>query len=292
MFDIKDHICAAGAAVCEDAVGWGRDYLFALDGASGLTGARLMEEGSDAAWFAAGVRDGLCRRLDGGDRRSTAEILAEVLAELRQAYEARAAELGIPVPPDSPSAGLALFRELGEQVEFFGLGDCVGAAEKTDGGLFSSCDTALPALDRQVVMRMAAIRRETGISVLNARKQCGGLLLEHRMLRNRPGGYWILDPSGAGLSHARIRRWRRDELRTVSVFSDGFAQLAEPFRLYDGYEALHMAATNIPLQALVEQLFSAQEADPEANRFPRLKFRDDTCALWARVLPCGKEEFP
>lgn len=285
MFLIEDHICLPGKAVNEDAVGWGRDYLFALDGASGLTGARLMSGGSDAAWFASGVRDGLCRRLDGGDRRPTAEILAEVLAELRQTYADRAAELGVPVPPDAPSAGLALFRELGEQVEFFGLGDCVGAAEKTDGSLFSSCDTALPALDGRVVATMAAIHRETGISVLEARKQCEALLLEHRMLRNRPGGYWILDPSGAGLPHARIRRWQRNELRTVSVFSDGFAQLAKPFQLYSGYEALHMAVTATPLQALTDKLFSAQEADPEANRFPRLKFRDDTCALWARVLP-------
>ena len=32
-------------------------------------------------------------------------------------------------------------------------------------------------------------------------------------------------------------------------------------------------------------LLFAQEADPDGNCFPRLKFRDDACALWAQVTP-------
>ena len=39
------------------------------------------------------------------------------------------------------------------------------------------------------------------------------------------------------------------------------------------------------MRELVDQLFTVQEQDPDANRYPRLKFRDDTCALWAEAAP-------
>ncbi len=286
MFLIKDHICRAGKDICEDAIGWGSHYLFAMDGASGLTGTHLMDAGSDAAWFASGIRDGLCRVLDGGDRRSTAEILLQLTAELRRDYEDRAAELGTEVPPDSPSAGIALFRELEDgTVEFFGLGDCVGALRTWDGRTLWSCDDALPALDGGVIARMAQLHQDQGCTVLEARRQCDALLLRNRQLRNTRGGYWILDPSGDGIPHARVLRWRREEVESLSAFSDGFAQLSAPFRIYPDYGKIHDQMPQTSLQALLEQVYTAQEADPDGNCFPRLKFRDDACALWAQVTP-------
>ena len=286
MFVIKDHICLAGAQHNEDAVGWGRHYLFALDGASGLTGENLMDGGSDAAWFAQGVRDGLCRALDGGDCRSTGEILREILQGLAEEYAARARTLGRTPPKDSPSAGIALFREWPDgRVELFALGDCVAAARTAQGHLFWSCDKALPALDGKVVAQMEAMHREKGISVLEAREACGELLLRNRMLRNTPGGYWILDPSGVGVDHARVQVWAPGELESISAFSDGFAQLSAPFGLYADYGQIHEALVRTPLGQMLERLYEAQEADPEGNRFPRFKFRDDASALWAQICP-------
>ena len=281
MLHLMDQVCLPGKLPCEDAAGWGNNFLFVLDGASGLTGTQIMGTGSDAAWFASGVRDGLCRRLaDGGE---TAPLLAEILAGLRRDYEAKAASEGIPLPSDAPSAGLALFREVGEEIEFFGLGDCVGVAELAGGGLAWSCDSQLPALDGGVLSRMAEIHRDTGVSVLEARQQCQELLVKNRAMRNVPGGYWILDLSALGLPHARVMRWKRREVVSLSAFSDGFGQLVDPFRFFPGYEALHRAMGQMPLQTLADRLFQAQEEDPQANRFPRFKLRDDTCALWARV---------
>ena len=286
MFAVEDQICRAAGDVCEDAVGCGRRFLFAMDGASGLTGSRLMDAGTDAAWFAAGVREGLCRELERDDSRPTGEILGAVTAALRRAYEARAAALGAEVPPDAPSAGIALFRELADgTVEFFGLGDCVGVVRTRDGRTSWSCDTALPALDGAVIARMAALHKAGGCTVLEAREQCGELLLRNREKRNTPGGYWILDPSGAGIPHARVLRWRSEEVESVSAFSDGFAQRVSPFRLEGDWGLLHDRMTKTPLETLLAQLYDAQDADPDGNRFPRLKFRDDACALWAKVLP-------
>ncbi len=269
---------------CEDAMGAGGNYLFALDGASGLTGVQLMDQGSDAAWFAQGVKTALEAHLGAGDGRPLPALFDAILPGLEEAYVRRAAELGVEVPPDAPSAGIALFREVGDEVEFFGLGDCVGVAQLRDGTVTASCDGNLPALDRGVLRRMEQIHRATGCSVLEARRQCQELLVENRKLRNQPGGYWILDPGGQGVRHARTARWKRRDLQAVAAFSDGFGQLADTFGLYAGYDQLYRAMEATPLKTLVGQLFAAQEADREANAHPRLKFRDDTCALWAQVL--------
>ena len=148
-------------------------------------------------------------------------------------------------------------------VEFFGLGDCVGALRTRDGRTLWSCDAALPALDSGVIAYMAQLHRDHGCTVLEAREQCGDLLLRNRELRNTPGGYWILDPSGDGIPHARVLRWRREEVESLSAFSDGFAQLALPFRLYPDWGQLHCRMTQAPLRSLLEELYAAQEADPD-----------------------------
>lgn len=283
MFDVKDHICVPGKTVCEDAIGWGKTYLFALDGASGLTGSHIMDGGSDAAWFAAGVRDRLCEALDQNDQRPVAAILEEILADLRKVYQGRADHLGVSLPPDSPSAGIALFREIGEEIEYWGLGDCVGMVRLIDGSVFWSCDAALPALDDGVVAHMVEIHRKTGITVLAARPQCNDLLLHNRTLKNTPDGYWILDLSGIGLAHARVQRWRREEVESVSACSDGFGQLVSPFHLVEDYGKLHDRIMEKSLKELTAALFAAQERDLDANCYPRLKFRDDVCALWAQT---------
>lgn len=284
MFLIKDQFCAAGRTVCEDAVAAGKHYLFAMDGASGLTGSCIMDEESDAAWFVRRVKAELCRALDAEDPRSTEEILKDILAPLRVEYESKAKALGHEVPPDSPSAGIALFRERNGEVEFFGLGDCLGAAERTDGTVETFCDTVLPALDGGVIDAMAELHRTTGISVLAARKHCNDQLVRNRALRNTPQGYWILDLSGMGVAHAATCVWRKNELRAISACSDGLTQLVETFGLYPDFKALHRAMTEHPLEQLRAQLFAAQEADPKGNKHPRLKFRDDACGVWAEVV--------
>jgi len=39
------------------------------------------------------------------------------------------------------------------------------------------------------------------------------------------------------------------------------------------------------LEQMYQQLFSAQDADPDCNQYPRFKLRDDTCALWGIFTP-------
>ena len=283
MFTVKQHICYPGnpAKPNEDAVGFGKDYCFVLDGASVISGVNVMGRGSDATWMVENIAAGLCRQLDAGDDRPTGDILAKILSPLKAEYLSVLAETGVEKPDDSPSAGFALFRKRNGKLEFFGLGDCVGVARLPGEQKFYSLDTDLPKLDQQVLEQMMQLRRQTGLPFLQTRPMCYDLLLSNRKKRNHPGGYWVLDlDSEICLKKARQFSWELTEPVSVAVFSDGFAQNSDVFGFFDGYFALFDGMQKSDLEQMYRRLWNAQDADPDCNQYPRLKLRDDTSALW------------
>lgn len=285
MFDIKDTLCVGGSPIkpCEDAIGYGENYCFVIDGASGLSGINIINEQSDAAWFARKVKEKLCQYLDNNDNTPTKAILTSIIKEINATYHRIALDKGLQPPTDSPSAGIVLFRKVEDEIEFFGLGDCTGVVELIDGTVSVLKDTRLCALDGAVLSRMAALHQQNGIPVLEAREACNDMLLANRNKRNKDNGYWILDLSGVGIEHALIKTWPTDTVKTIFACSDGFAQLSDTFNMYPDYTALFDAARQSTLAALCDRLFAAQEADSECNAYPRFKLRDDTSCLWATL---------
>lgn len=283
MFDLVQKICYPGnpQRANEDIIGYGRNYFFAIDGASCLSGVNVMEQGSDAAWMVRQVKEQLCRYLDQEDPRPTREILRQIIEPIRSAYFDTLQSKGLHQPDDSPSAGMALFRQRAGKLEFFGLGDCVGVAALPDGSFFASLDTNLVELDNTVLERMLHLHRTMGMSIQEARLACNDMLLDNRLKRNRPGGYWILDLlSDEGLDNAREFSWELTGPVRAGAFSDGFAQLAEMFGIYNSYSELFAAMQTSDLNEMFAALCKAQDADPDCNDYPRFKLRDDTCALW------------
>ena len=288
MFTLKQHICYPGnpEKPNEDAIGYGKDFCFAMDGASCLSGVNVMDPESDAAWMVRNVADGLCQRLYDGDNRPTEEILTEILMPLREQYFNKLAEQNTDEPDDSPSAGFSMFRQRNGKLEFFGLGDCVGMASLPGGKSFCWLDHDLPNLDNQVLEEMMRLHEETGLPVIQTKSLCMNLLLTNRKMRNHPKGYWILDLANPeGLLQAEKRVWELTAPITVTSFSDGFAQLTEVFALYKGYPKLFEAIQKTDLEVLWAELKQAQNADADCDDFPRFKLRDDTCAIWGIFEP-------
>ena len=288
MFTVKQKLCYPGDPTkCnEDIVGFGKNYCFAMDGASCLSGVEVMGRGSDATWLVENMAAGLCQRLDEDDDRPTEEILKDILLPLKAQYLSVLQEKGMEKPDDSPSAGLALFRQRNGKLEFFGLGDCVGVSALPDGTEFYSLDTSLPNLDNQALKQMAQLHRQTGIPFLQTRAMCNDLLLTNRKKRNHSDGYWVLDlDTPEALIQARQFSWELTEPVIVAAFSDGFAQLSDVFGFYEGYFQLFSAMQKTDLEQLFQRLCNAQNADPDCNDFPRFKLRDDTCALWGVFTP-------
>lgn len=288
MYELKQSICypGFGARICEDAIGWGKNYCFVMDGASGLSGKNIVDPISDSAWMAGKIRDGLCALLDRDDPRPTRQLLRQVVAQVREEYVQALQSRKSDAPEDSPSAGLALFRQRGGKLEFFGIGDCVGVAKLPDGRDFYALDSNLPKLDNQVLKQMKQIHLRTGVSMGEAKKACNDLLIKNRCLRNKPEGYWILDLlTDDGINNAQEETWELVEPICVGAFSDGFSQLTDVFGCYRNYTALFEAMQGNDLEEMFRALCALQDADSNCTEYPRFKLRDDTSALWGIFHP-------
>ena len=110
--------------------------------------------------------------------------------------------------------------------------------------------------------------------------------MKNRSLRNKPGGYWILDLlSEEGIRNAREEVWPLTTPVRVGAFSDGFSELADLFGQYRDYTALFEAMQQQDLEEMFRQLCTLQSADPGCTQYPRFKHRDDTSALWGIFTP-------
>lgn len=268
----------------EDTCSVGRRHLLVLDGASPLTGLHLTGEKSDARWFAQRVRRRLALLLKEEDTctRPLEELLLQAVRGLIRRYDSLA-----PAPlqnADTPSAGLALFRQRGGQIDFYGLGDCIGSVRRRDGQVEILRDPALPGLDERAIGEMCLTAERENISNREARQKIGDILIENRNLKNRPGGYYVLDTTRDWVGHGVERTFDAAEIESLAVMTDGFAQLCE-FSLVPGYAQLHERLLQGEANALFRLLTETMQNDPDYQRYPRFKLLDDTTAAAVRVLP-------
>ena len=272
-FQLVSAFTRPGARWNEDAVGGGGNYLYVLDGATGLGAAPVMDPVSDAAWL---VRE-TARWLDHclpEESRPLEDILARGMARLMDQWHGSRAAL--------PSAGVAIFRRRGEAVEYFGLGDCSASLQLADGTFRTWEETALSALDGQALEEACALAQARGCSLRESLPGIQATLRRHRALRNTPGGYWILDPTGVGIPHARRETVPLSQCRSLFLCTDGLAQCVG-FGLAADVADLHRRALKQGVVSLADALWACQEADPNLETLPRFKLRDDATGALCRV---------
>ena len=264
-----------GVRANEDAVGSGENYIFVLDGATVLGDCTYMDDTSDAAWLVHQTAAALERDLPDASLGIDA-ILAREMQRLSQLWRGPADAL--------PSAGIAVFRLREDKLEYFGLGDCSTDVMYRDGTHCSWEEEALQALDAAALSEALQYRQETGCSAAAAREHIQPTLIRNRALRNQPGGYWCLDPSGVGIAHARYASIPADACASLFLCSDGFTQLIG-FGEAENIAALHEKVREAGVTSLADRLFALQEADADLCVLPRFKLRDDTSAVMAELNP-------
>ena len=232
--NITQQLCCPGAAENQDYIRLGENIAMVVDGTTPLVKDPRVPEVREYVRL-------LADAVVGAEGEDLPHMVAAGIETLRR-------RCGVPPETEGVSAALAILRETGEQVEVFVLGDCAAGVRFRDG-------------------RGPELVSQEAVSRLDVRE----MLLRHRRMMNRPGGYWIAGFAPEAARHGTHRVYRREELSRVVLFSDGFS----------GQREALLGAEEPCLQELYRQLRQREAADSRCNRYPRLKPGDDVSGIVA-----------
>ena len=107
-------------------------------------------------------------------------------------------------------------------------------------------------------------------------------MLANRQLKNKPDGYWILDPSGVALKHLNVGRFCIEDIDYVCAMSDGLERAFDLFGLADP-AAFLADATRESFDGLLVRLRAEENLDSDFDHYPRLKLHDDASCFMLRL---------
>ena len=279
MFKAKFSCSAIGNQVNEDYVAVGSTYAVLLDGASGITGKRVLSHhsGSDAQWFSHFVGCGICENLDAS--RGIVDSICLAVDDSRDYI----GEHGVTDNEELfPSSTLVVVSVSGDSVDIVSLGDSPAFIGFKDGSLVTMSDALIAELDQAAVDAMVDCSRGRAMTGVQKRAVVNDLLLANRQLKNKPDGYWILDPSGVALEHFNVRRFSVKDIDYVCAMSDGLERAFDLFGLADPVAFL-AKATRESFDELLVRLRAEENLDPDFDRYPRLKLHDDASYFMLRL---------
>ena len=264
-------------AYADAAAGFG----FVVDGATGLFPSRFFDStcGTDAAWFAHRTGALLASELEGG--ASAADALAVTARRLARELEAAAGAPLAGIEADRiPSATVAVAQVAGDALELAWIGDSPLAVLLAGGEVRLFRDARVSELDAEKISLMverAQVRAaELGRPLAAAEKRA--LIDEdekgQRRTRNAEGGYWIFDPTGAGLAHLKRASLPIEQVRAAAGFSDGLFCAFEQYGLARVEDVLG-APSYGEARALVDRMRVLEASDADLERYPRFKPSDD-----------------
>jgi len=261
----------------EDDCRFTGSWAWMLDGATSISGRKRTIDGhneSDASWFVHRFSDHLEAA---APRDEFDDACRSALAAIRDEAPGIWGDFA---GNDVPSASFSHVAVLPGEIRLHNLGDC-RMLFRIDGGplrSFGSCNVA--QLDAELLDLYKNVRREN--SRLTHAQTAASLVQTIRANRqhmNTPDGYWILDPTGAGLAQMQSEVHRFDRTVEVLLATDGLYRLVDTYPVHDDHQFFEKANAPGGLDALIDELRRIEAADPECLLYPRVKAQDDATGL-------------
>ena len=261
----EDHACGSLEAGCAVLV----------DGATGLTNTQVVREGSDAAWYARNLAEGVLARFASGceGERDLRQALAEAGRDVAERYLQMAGARGLK-RIDLPNGSFSQLAVVGERLYVVMLGDCTAMVLLRDGTVRVIHDATLDALDARNYELMYAYAMEHGVGMAQARQDLNDAFIQNRLLMNEPGGYWAADIGCGGFGHETVEAFWLAQVRAAMVCSDGFAAAVQ-MGVVASEEELARRVLGGEGEAVGEELREAELADAGCLLHHRSKTSDD-----------------
>ena len=180
------------------------------------------------------------------------------------------------VPPLSCTVALA--RTVADGIQIVVLGDCIAVVADAQGRRRTIRDPRLTHVDGGVVDKLTSLTLE-GMPFDEASRAISGDLVENRMRMNRRDSYWSFSSAAEAGKHILRRVRGSRSISAMLLCSDGFARLADTYRVTAGTAGLLELCETKGLATLGREL-RAIEGEPDSlTRYPRFSRHDDATAV-------------
>lgn len=262
-------------SVNEDTVFACENYAMVIDGATGLLKENITDRPSDAQWFSETMKDYLVENL-GNTSKSIEDIMKDAILFVDKKYHTFDGAENV---KSKPSAGIAVLRRNGDNIEYFLLGDCTITIKDKSGKIHHLWIEDLPILDGKNIDKMARLAKEKNINVIDARPLISDDLLATRLTQNTPQGYYILSNDTTACDHALVGSFPIENIDSIYGVTDGFGQIFDVFKIHSK-EELFDELKSRKIEDIYRELYDTQEKDKFCNNYPRFKVRDDSAIFY------------
>lgn len=248
----------------EDRFVIGKSFCMVIDGASPL---KKKNEFNEARWFVEYIKKNISSR--------KGSIKERLLTISKDAYSM--------IPEDAnhanylPSASMSWLEWDDEYFYASVLGDCEVCFVHKDNSLTRCFDLALSRLDAIAIDEMKQKAREKGVSIREGRNLVLDTLIKHRNMANKPGGYAAFVLSDNPEINEKVFKVKKDEVKEVYLYSDGFSQSFEFLDIYPSHS--EMFASSLDIKSEIEKIEQRSFADSDCEKYPRFKKIDDITAI-------------
>lgn len=281
MLSLREQLILKGCREnCEDGLIFNNNYAVVMDGATGMNKYNVTGYGTDAQWLTLRTLEILSTKLKESST-SIVDILKITAETLRYEYRYLWSLSGLNIQDiEYPSAGIIIVREVGDKIQLYRLGDCLGVVRTTEG-IEVLKDTELLKLDRQVHNTLVKVSKEKGITISESRytEEVIEVLKFNRSLKNTDNGYWIYDPEAEGINNGEYLELDRESIKSIYIMTDGLSNAIDVYKMYETEVELVNDIDNIRLHRVVNKLTDVQDSDANCSQFIRTKKMDDTTAI-------------
>ncbi len=276
-------VTEGSGAVNED--GWGYigtpddvSAAWVLDGVTGINGKNYLSSGTDAAWLVERAYKHLLKlaALD----ISLREIMSRLIQFLIIDWHDSAKGVDLPENYDLPAACLILAKRYGDSWHTARLGDSSLLARAAEGErtiLVASPNNAFDhRLAAEAAKRRAAGARDSKILLAEFQPQ----LAQGRKLRNKAGGYSILEANISALEFAEYLDLGKPS--EIMLCTDGYFRAVDHYALYSEAGVLDASLVKGGVNSVLEEIRAVEAADPNCEKYPRFKPADDATAVVLR----------
>lgn len=244
----------------EDRFIVGKDFLMVIDGATPLL---KQNDFNEACWMVNYMKKNI--------NKYSGPIIERLKKISYQGY--------IDLPSNKkteeylPSASLSFVEYDDEYFYASVLGDCEVTFITKSNEVIRCYSDDLGKLDKISIENLVKIAKEKDIHVLKARPYINDILIKHRKMINKVGGYNAFTLMEKPNFSPLVLKLRKEEVKEIYLYSDGFSQSFESLKIYSSHN--DMFSKSLDLEFEIENIKNASFLDPYCNQYPRLKKIDD-----------------